>query len=45
MVVIDIEWGNLGSEDALIGTHSSMQGPFPFHAREGEAVRSEEEVG
>ena len=27
-VVVDTEWGDLGSEDALIGTHSSMQGPF-----------------
>ena len=23
-VVADIEWGNLGGEDALIGAHSSM---------------------
>jgi len=23
-VVADIEWGDLGSEDALTGTHSSM---------------------
>ena len=38
-VVADIEWGNLGSEDVLTGTRSSLQGPFPFHAREDEAVR------
>ena len=23
-VVVDTEWGDLGSEDALTGTHSSM---------------------
>ena len=44
-VVADIEWGYLGSEDALTGTHSLMQGPFLFHVREGEAVRPEEEAG
>ena len=42
-VVVDTEWGDLGSEDALIGTHSSMPGPFLFHARERAAVRPEEE--
>jgi hypothetical protein len=26
----------------LTGTHSSMQGPFPFHAREGVAMRPKE---
>ena len=41
-VVADIEWDDLGREDTLIGTHSSMQGPFSFHAREGAAVRPEE---
>ena len=41
-VVTDIEWDDLESEYTLIGTHSSMQGPFPFHAREGEAMRQEE---
>ena len=41
-VVTDIEWDNLGSKDALTGTHSSMQGPFPFHVREGRSVRLEE---
>jgi len=44
-VVADIEWDDLGSEDTLTGTHSSMQGPFPFHARERVAVRLEEEAG
>ena len=44
-VVADIEWDDLGSEDTLTGTHSSMQGPFPFHARERVAVRPEEEAG
>ena len=44
-VVTDIEWGDLESEDALTGTHSSMQGPFPFHAGEDEAVRPKEEAG
>ena len=33
-VVVDSEWDDLESEDTLIGTHSSMQGPFPFHAGE-----------
>jgi hypothetical protein len=37
-VVIDIEWGDLGSLDVLTGTHSSMQGPFPFHAKPREVV-------
>jgi len=41
-VVTDTEWGDLGDEDTLTGTHSSMQGPFLFHAREGAAMRSEE---
>ena len=31
-VVADIEWGVLEGEDTLIGTPSSTQGPFPFHA-------------
>ena len=43
-VVADIEWGDLGGEDALTSAHSLMRGPFPFHAREGEAVRPEEEA-
>ena len=34
--------GNLGGEDALIGAHSSMQGPFPLHAREDAVVRPRE---
>ena len=41
-VVADIEWDNLGGEDALTGTHSSMQRPFSFHARGGLAMRPEE---
>ena len=41
-VVTDTEWGDLGSKYTLIGTHLSIQGPFPFHAREGAAVRPEE---
>ena len=45
-VVAETEWDDLESEDTLIGIHSSMQGPFPFHAGEGVAVRPEEaEVG
>jgi len=38
-VVVDIEWGDLESEDVLTGTHSSMQGPFLCHTREDVAVR------
>ena len=30
-VVADVEWDVLESEDTLIGTHSSTQGPIPFH--------------
>jgi len=41
-VVTDTEWGDLGSKYTLIGTHLSIQGPFPFHAREGAAVRPKE---
>ena len=41
-VVTDTEWDDLESEDTLIGIPSSMQGPFPFHTREGAAVRLEE---
>ena len=44
-VVADIEWGDLGSEDALTGAHPLMQGHFLFHAREGTAVRPEEAAG
>ena len=38
-VVTNTEWDDLESEDTLTGTHSSMQGPFPFHARGSESVR------
>ena len=41
-VVANIEWDDLESEDMLIGTHSSMQGSFPFHARGSESVRPTE---
>ena len=41
-VVADTEWGDLESEDTLTGIHSSLQGPFPFHAGGGESVRPEE---
>lgn len=44
-VVANIEWGDLGGEDTLIGAHSSMQRPFPFYSRKGEAMRLEEEAG
>ena len=37
-----MEWDVLESEDTLIGTHSSTQGPFPFHAGEDAAVRPTE---
>ena len=33
-VVADVEWDVLEGEDTLTGTHSSMQGPFLFHAGE-----------
>ena len=33
-VVADTEWDDLESEDMLTGIHSSLQGPFPFHAGE-----------
>ena len=38
-VVADVEWDVLEGEDSLIGTHSSMQGPFPFHAGGSESMR------
>ena len=41
-VVVDSEWDDLESEDTLIGTHSSTQGPFPFHAGGSESVRPAE---
>ena len=41
-VVADVEWDVLEGEDMLIGTHSSMQGPFPFHVGGSESVRSAE---
>ena len=31
-VVTDVEWDVLEGEDTLIGTPSSTQGPFSFHA-------------
>jgi len=37
-----VEWDVLEGEDMLIGTHSSMQGPFPFHVGGSESVRSAE---
>ena len=30
-VVANMDWDVLEGEDSLIGTHLSMQGPFPFH--------------
>ena len=33
-VVADTKWDDLASEDALIGTYLSVQGPFLFHAGE-----------
>ena len=41
-VVADVEWDVLEDEDTLIGTHLSMQGPFPFHVGGSESVRSAE---
>ena len=41
-VVTGVEWDDLGSEDTLTDTYSSMQGPFSFHARDDAAVRPEE---
>ena len=41
-VVTDVEWDVLEGEDSLIGTHSSTQGPFPFHAGGSESVRPAE---
>ena len=41
-VVADVEWDVLEGEDSLTGTHSSMQGPFPFHAEGSESVRPAE---
>ena len=38
-VVADVEWDVLEGEDSLIGTHSSTQGPFPFHVGGSESVR------
>ena len=38
-VVADVEWDVLEDEDTLIGTHLSMQGPFPFHAEGSESMR------
>ena len=43
-VVADVEWDDLEGEDTLTGTHSSMQGPFPFHAGGSESVRPAEMV-
>ena len=37
-----MEWDVLEGEDSLTGTHSSMQGPFPFHAGGSESVRPAE---
>ena len=41
-VVIDTEWDDLESEDALIDIPSSMYGPFPFLTGGSEFVRMAE---
>ena len=41
-VVADIEWDDLETEDTLTGIHSSMQGPFLFHAGGSTSVRTVE---
>ena len=41
-VVADVEWDVLEGEDTLTGTHSSTQGPFPFHVGGSKSVRPAE---
>ena len=44
-VVVDMDWSILEDEDTLVSAHSSVQGPFPFHAEGSESVRSVEAGG